>query len=122
ASNLARDKLFLDLLSKYVSFHVSDVVPKGAVPGPVKILSDSLWTPVIGNPAMPFAAARQASEDVRGRVIAAGHDGLLAYGYPGNMSGDAGKNNVFVQVALTWLQGDRGPSVLMDTGAKITFM
>ena len=55
-------------------------------------------------------------------MIAAGHDGLLAYGYPGNTSGDAGKNNVFLQVALTWLQGDRAPNVLMNTGPKVTFM
>jgi len=117
-----RDQMFLDLLSKHVSFHVAEVVAEGGAPGPVKLLAKSQWTPVIGNPALPFAAARRPSDGVHGRIIAAGHDGLLNYGFPGNRSPDAGKTNVFLEVGLTWLQGDRSPVVLLDMAPKVAFM
>jgi hypothetical protein len=103
----ARDKLFLDLLSKVVRFPIESALDNQSVPGEIKP-ADKAWVPLIqelGKPA--FAVGRSFGENSEGRVLAIGHERILTY------RDEEGKNR-FLAVAMTWLRGESNANVFVS--------
>jgi len=100
-------ELFFKVLQK-TKFRVQDLFEydQTRAPGEVKPLdrNDKDWVTLIKENNRPFAIARQYEG---GRILAVGHDGFLTHQ-------DADGERLFLEIALTWLQGDR-------TNKKILF-
>ena len=108
-----RDQIFLGLLSRANIFSVRDALQQEAIAGTVEPTEDG-WTTLIEEPQGRFAIARLYGNRAQGRVIAAGHDSVLGYR-------DQEDNALFLEIALMWLQGEKGSQVLISTGKTEAF-
>ncbi len=103
-----RDEIFLGLLSGASFFSVQDALSEEASAGAVEPMNNE-WTTLIEVQGQgKFAVARLFGDNNQGRVLAAGHDKALSYR-------DENDNALFLEIALMWLQGERGPKVLFST-------
>lgn len=100
----AQRKLQLQLLRAIAANTIKDVLSIESLPGEIFVTDPDDWVTLMKKNDQVFLTAREYNS---GRVLAAGHDGVLT---------KADQEGKFLQPAFEWLKANGDPSILFSTG------